>query len=69
MAIDEIRLSVILDSEIFGRRRIKTEKTLVNVSSAPIDSFVDLHEGDYVVHVNYCISQFVKIERAKTTRS
>lgn len=67
--IDEIRLSVILDGEIFGRRRIKTEKTLVNVSSAPIDSFVDLHEGDYVVHVNYGIGQFVKIERAKTTRS
>lgn len=67
--IDSIKLSVILDAEIFGRRKVKSEKTLVNVSSAPIDSFVDLHEGDYVVHVNYGIGQFVKIERAKTTRS
>ena len=44
--IDAIKLSVILDGEIFGRRKVKTEKSLVNVSSAPIDSFVDLHEGD-----------------------
>ena len=41
----------------------------MNVSSAPIDSFVDLKEGDFVVHVNYGIGQFVRIERAKTTRS
>lgn len=67
--IDAVRLAVILDAEIFGRRKVKAEKNLVNVSSAPIDSFVDLKEGDFVVHVNYGIGQFVRIERAKTTRS
>ncbi len=67
-SIDSKELVVILDSEIFGRKRVR-EKAMVKVESSPIDSFVDLKPGDYVVHVNYGIGQFVKIERAKTSRS
>ena len=68
-SIDSKELLVILDQEIFGRRRVRAKATMATVSSSPIDSFVDLKSGDYVVHVNYGIGQFVKIERAKTSRS
>lgn len=66
--IDDEELVVILDQEIFGRRREKA-RAMVQVSSAPIDSFVDLKEGDFVVHIKYGIGKFVKIERVRTSHS
>ena len=67
-SVDALELFVIADQEIFNRRTARRQ-ALVNVQSEAIDSFVDLKEGDYVVHVNYGIGQFVKIERAKTSRA
>lgn len=63
--IDALSLLVVLDNEIFGRRKQRNEK-LIETSSSQLDSFVDLKSGDYVVHVNYGIGRFVKIERVKT---
>ena len=59
---------VVLDNEIFGRRK-KRAKSVVETISSPLDSFVELKEGDYVVHVNYGIGRFVKIDRVKTSRT
>ena len=56
------KLSVLCDHEIFGRRKLVTN-TLHKVQSSPLDSFVDLSHGDYVVHVNYGIGRFDKIDR------
>ncbi len=56
------KLAVICDHEIFGRRKV-LNKTLHKVQSSPLDSFVDLNEGDYVVHINYGVGQFEKIDR------
>ena len=61
-SIDSIKLLVILDNEIFGRKRVKN-KQIENVESQAIDSFIDLKEGDYVVHVSYGVGQFIHIER------
>ena len=63
-SIDDEKILVTLDAEIFGRKRRKVER-ISQIESAPLDSFVDLKEGDYVVHVNYGIGQFEKIERVK----
>ncbi len=43
-------------------------KTLQHTQSTPpLDSFVDLNEGDYVVHVNYGgVGKFVKIDRVSS---
>jgi transcription-repair coupling factor (superfamily II helicase) len=60
--IAEMKLSILCDHEIFGRRKI-VNKTLHKFASSPLDSFVDLNEGDFVVHVNYGIGQFEKIDR------
>ncbi|MDY0371596.1 MAG: transcription-repair coupling factor [Sphaerochaetaceae bacterium] len=56
------KLIAICDHEIFGRRK-QVVKALHKVQSSPLDSFVDLQEGDYVVHVNYGVGQFHKIDR------
>ena len=66
--IESLSLLVVLDSEIFGRRRQRSRSVVETVSS-PLDSFVELKEGDYVVHVNYGIGRFMKIDRVKTSRT
>lgn len=63
-SIPSIKLMVICDSEIFGRRK-QLVKTLQHTEASPIDSFVELNEGDYVVHVNYGIGRFIQIDRKR----
>ncbi len=64
--IDELKLIVIQENEIFGRRK-HTPKSIKTVKSAVIDTFVELNPGDYVVHVNYGIGLFKGIERVKVS--
>jgi transcription-repair coupling factor (superfamily II helicase) len=61
-SISSQKLVAICDHEIFGRRK-QVVKTLHKVQSSPLDSFVDLNEGDYVVHMNYGVGKFLKIDR------
>ncbi|MBR1582643.1 MAG: transcription-repair coupling factor [Spirochaetales bacterium] len=58
------RFIVFCESEIFGRKK-QVVKTLQHTQSSALDSFVELHEGDYVVHVNYGIGIFLKIDRVR----
>jgi len=63
--IPELKILVIQENEIFGKRR-RIPKSVKQVKSSVIDTFVELNPGDYVVHVNYGIGQFKGIERVKT---
>ena len=63
-SIPEEKVIFIQENEIFGRRR-QPPKSLHRVKSQAIDTFVDLNEGDYVVHVNYGIGIFKGIQRVK----
>jgi transcription-repair coupling factor (superfamily II helicase) len=58
------KITVIQEAEIFGRRR-RIPKSVKTVESRAIDSFVELSEGDFVVHVNYGIGRFKGIQRIK----
>ncbi|MBP5283051.1 MAG: transcription-repair coupling factor, partial [Treponema sp.] len=62
--IPECRTIIIQENEIFGRRK-HVPKSLTKAKSQVIDTFVDLNEGDYVVHVNYGIGVFRGIQRVK----
>lgn len=62
--IEETKTLVIQENEIFGRRK-HVPKSFGHVKSQVIDTFVELNEGDYVVHVNYGIGQFKGIQRVK----
>ena len=63
-SLPEIRLLLIQENEIFGRRK-RPPRSLKTVRSSPIDTFVELNPGDHVVHINYGIGLFKGIERIK----
>ena len=54
----------IQENEIFGRRK-RTAASVKKVKSKVIDTFVELNQGDFIVHINYGIGQFKMIERIK----
>ena len=62
--ISESKTIVIQENEIFGRRKY-VPKSIKTAKSQVIDTFVELNEGDYVVHVNYGIGLFRGIQRVK----
>lgn len=56
------KLIFIADYEVFGRKRKKIQnipKTNKNI----IETFIDLNEGDYAVHVNYGIGRYLGLNR------
>lgn len=57
-----IRTVVISDKEIFGDRKKKRKRFKVDKENK-IDSFTDLNVGDFVVHQNHGIGQYVGLER------
>ncbi len=61
-SVPDGKLMVVHENEIFGRKR-RIPRSVGRAKSRPIDSFVELSPGDYVVHVNYGIGRFVGIER------
>jgi transcription-repair coupling factor (superfamily II helicase) len=63
-ALPDIKLMLVGENELFGRRK-RTPRSLKTVRSAVIDTFVELNPGDYVVHINYGIGLFKGIERIK----
>ena len=64
-AVSEIRLLIVQENEIFGRRKY-TPKATSRAKSQAIDTFVELQPGDYVVHVQWGIGKFHGIERVKS---
>lgn len=57
-------LHVWTDSDIFGRS-YKKRMRFKSKSSAPLESYLDLKEGDHVVHINHGVGRFVRLERMK----
>ncbi|MBQ3671916.1 MAG: transcription-repair coupling factor [Treponema sp.] len=64
-SIPNEKIIVIQENEIFGRKK-QAPKSLHHVKSEAIETFVDLNEGDYIVHTNYGIGIFKGIERIKS---
>ncbi|MCB1138958.1 MAG: transcription-repair coupling factor [Leptospiraceae bacterium] len=62
--IPELNLYVWSDHDIFGRGYRKRNRFKARTSS-PIESFLDLKEGDFVVHINHGVGKFLKLERVK----
>ncbi len=57
-----IRTVVISDREIFGVDK-KKKRRYGKVKGEKIDNFADLNMGDYIVHRNYGIGQYIGIEQ------
>lgn len=63
-SLPELKLIAIEENEIFGRRR-RVPASVGRVKSQAIDTFIELNPGDYVVHINYGIGRFIRIDRIK----
>lgn len=57
-----IRVVVISDKEIFGQEKRKRKRFKVDKKNK-IDNFTDLNIGDFIVHQNHGIGQYVGIQR------
>ncbi len=62
--IAQTKTLLIQENEIWGRRK-RVPKSIHHAKSQAIDTFVELNEGDFVVHVNYGIGIFRGIQRVK----
>ena len=60
--LGESKILIITDHEIFGKSYRK-RKHFKSKTSRPIETFLDLKPGDYVVHINHGIGIFRSIER------
>ncbi len=67
-AISDENILIIQENEIFGRRK-NAPKSTRKVRSEALTSFVDLTPGDFVVHVQYGIGRFIKIDRHKANET
>jgi len=61
-SLPEIKFMLVQENEIFGRRK-RPPRSLKTARSSPIDTFVELNPGDFVVHINHGIGLFKGIER------
>ena len=61
-SLPDIKFMLVQENEIFGRRK-RPPRSLKTVRSSPIDTFVEINPGDYIVHVNHGIGLFKGIER------
>ncbi|PJZ26310.1 transcription-repair coupling factor [Leptospira hartskeerlii] len=59
---EEEKLLFLSENDVFGRE-YKRKTRFKKQSSKAIQSFLDLKEGDFVVHVNHGVGKFLKIER------
>ncbi len=59
---DDLKLLFIADYEVFGRKR-KEHKRIPKQNKSLIETFIDLNEGDYVVHINYGIGLYQGLTR------
>ena len=64
--LPDSHIIAIQENEIFGRKK-RPPTSVKKVKSSPIDSFVELNKGDYIVHINYGIGRFIGIDRIKST--
>lgn len=64
--LPQAKVLFLCEHEIFGRKKRTAYVPHKAVKSEAIESFVDLSPEDYVVHINYGISQFKGIERLRT---
>ncbi|WP_082280890.1 transcription-repair coupling factor [Leptospira kirschneri] len=56
------KILILSENDIFGRD-YKRKTRFKKQSSKTLQSFIDLKEGDYVVHIHHGVGKFVKIER------
>jgi len=66
--VEEHNASIILPVRGLVKRRIQRRQP-VSGEASPIDNFVDIEAGDYVVHVDHGIGKYLGIEKVKIEKA
>lgn len=60
--LENHKIIILSENDIFGRE-YKRKTRFKKQNSKALQSFIDLKEGDYVVHIHHGVGRFLKIER------
>ncbi|EJO78276.1 transcription-repair coupling factor [Leptospira interrogans serovar Pomona str. Kennewicki LC82-25] len=60
--LENHKILILSENDIFGRE-YKRKTRFKKQNSKALQSFIDLKEGDYVVHIHHGVGRFLKIER------
>ncbi|MEJ2665437.1 MAG: CarD family transcriptional regulator, partial [Spirochaetia bacterium] len=60
--IPDLKIMVIKENEIF-RRKMRAAAAMQRYKTEPVESFIDLEQGDYIVHLQHGIGIYCGIER------
>ncbi|EMJ38844.1 transcription-repair coupling factor [Leptospira interrogans] len=60
--LENHKILILSENDIFGRE-YKRKTRFKKQNSKALQSFIDLKEGDYVVHIHHGVGKFLKIER------
>ncbi|MCM8761616.1 MAG: DEAD/DEAH box helicase, partial [Candidatus Omnitrophica bacterium] len=66
--VQEHNVAIIIPIKGISRRRIRRKEALIGEAS-PIDNFVDISPGDYVVHTDHGIGKYQGVEKLKIDKS
>lgn len=66
-AIQDHNAAIILPIKGIAKRRIRRREASLGEGS-PIDNFVDIETGDYVVHIDHGIGRYLGIEKVKVEK-
>ncbi len=60
------RLLIVSDHELYGRRDVRPNRKKKTLQSRAIESFLELNEGDLVVHVSHGIGRYRSMQLVET---
>ena len=60
------RLLVVSDHELYGRRDVRPNRKKKTLQSRAIESFLELNEGDLVVHISHGIGKYRSMQLVET---
>ena len=66
--IEDHNAAIILPIRGIARKKLQ-KRVLSCVEDSPIDNFVDIEPGDYVVHVDHGIGKYIGIEKVKIEKN
>lgn len=62
--LPDSRIAVISENDIFGRKQA-VSSSFMKSSARPLESFVDIEPGDFIVHVSHGIGRFKGLKRMR----
>ncbi|MDO8525472.1 MAG: transcription-repair coupling factor [Candidatus Omnitrophota bacterium] len=65
--LEEHTVAIILPIAGIARKKIR-QKERLGIEASPIDNFVDIEPGDYVVHVDHGIGKYIGVEKIKVDK-